>query len=143
VSAQREWEDALRGWVNGQENFQQSGLVCVSIEGDTSRFSLEPGGWVLNPNGAVRGAQLMAAVDQCMGVAASSDTHGAVTATLHAQFIRPAFPPVTLEAVITRRGNTVVFVSVDVCDRDERLCLRCAGSMAPRPDVVPLVHRRP
>jgi uncharacterized protein (TIGR00369 family) len=120
-------------WANGVPSFRDSGLRCLSVESGGAVLTLAQSPWSPNPNGAVNGGLVIAAADQCMGlVALTTLDPGALpaTATLHAEFLRPAFAPLTFRASVAQRGNRLVFVSVDVENATGRLCVRCTGTMA-------------
>src|SRR6478736_6448932 len=90
-NAWAEWVD----WANRLPNFTENGLECVEVglgfviaTLDSSRFSR-------NPNGAVNGGLVLWAADQCMGLVSLTmlpPRDLAVTATVTAEFLRPAFP---------------------------------------------------
>jgi uncharacterized protein (TIGR00369 family) len=96
-------------------------------------LTLEESVLSLNPNGGVNGGLVCAAADQAMGVVALTALDPGslpATATLHAEFLRPAFAPLTFRAAVSQRGRRLVFVSVDVEDSSGRLCVRFTGTMA-------------
>jgi uncharacterized protein (TIGR00369 family) len=120
-------------WANAVPSAAQIGLVCEQLGPGHATLKLEHSPWAPNPNGAVNGGLVCAAADQAMGVVAlTALPRGALpaTATLHAEFLRPALAPLTFEAVVTQRGRRLVFVSVDVKDAQGRTCVRVSGSMA-------------
>ncbi|MER6161488.1 PaaI family thioesterase [Streptomyces sp. NPDC001868] len=51
------------------------------------------------------------------------------TATLSTDFLRPAFPPLTCEAVVGRCGRTMGFLTVTFRDRNGNVAAKCHGSM--------------
>jgi acyl-coenzyme A thioesterase PaaI-like protein len=55
-----------------------------------------------------------------------------LTAGLTAEYHRPAYPPLTFKARAVSHGSTLIFVQVDVEDRDGTLCLRAQGTMVVR-----------
>jgi uncharacterized protein (TIGR00369 family) len=121
-----EWADAL-------PNLSELGLRCERVEAGTAVLKLERSVLSLNPNGGVNGGLICAAADQAMGVVALTALDaGALpaTATLHAEFLRPAFAPLLFRAAVSQRGRRLVFVSVDVEDASGRLCVRFTGTMA-------------
>jgi uncharacterized protein (TIGR00369 family) len=120
-------------WANGLPSFSEIGLKCVEVQTGSAVATLGGSRWTPNPNGAVNGGLVVAAADQCMGVVALTTLEpGALpaTATLHAEFLRPAFAPLTFRASVAQRGKRLVFVNVDVEDNTGRLCVRCSGTMA-------------
>lgn len=120
-------------WANRLPNFAEIGLKIVDVGAGTAVATLSDPQWTPNPNGAVNGGLVVAAADQCMGlVALTTLERGALpaTATLHAEFLRPAFPMLTFRASVAQRGRRLVFVNVDVEDLEGRLCVRCSGTMA-------------
>jgi uncharacterized protein (TIGR00369 family) len=120
-------------WANGLPSFSEIGLKCIEVQAGSAVATLGGSRWTPNPNGAVNGGLVVAAADQCMGVVALTTLEpGALpaTATLHAEFLRPAFAPLTFRASVAQRGKRLVFVNVDVEDNTGRLCVRCSGTMA-------------
>jgi uncharacterized protein (TIGR00369 family) len=129
-------------WANGVPSFRDSGLRCLSVESGSAVLTLAESPWSPNPNGAVNGGLVIAAADQCMGLVALTTLDPEAlpaTATLHAEFLRPAFAPLTFRASVAQRGKRLVFVSVEVEDSAGRLCVRCSGTMAMESGVV--AHR--
>jgi uncharacterized protein (TIGR00369 family) len=107
------------------------GLVCVSIEPSRTVMTMAESAWPLNPNASVHGGLVMAAADQAGGVAAVAALgEGALpaTATLTGQFLRPAFPALTFDCRLVRGGKRLLFVDIDVTDRDGRLCTKFTGT---------------
>jgi len=122
----RAWID----WANGLPIAAAMGLRCVSLDAGATRMVLDNSDWPCNPNGAVHGGLVFAAADQSMGVAAISSLEPglvAFTASLNIDFLSPAFPPVTLDATVTRRGRTLAFVELSAVGADGRTCLRASG----------------
>jgi uncharacterized protein (TIGR00369 family) len=120
-------------WANGLPAFVELGLRCEQIDAGHALIRLERSVWTQNPNGGVNGGLVCAAADQAMGlVALTMMEAGALpaTATLHAEFLRPAFAPLTFRAAVSQRGRRIVFVTVDVEDASGRLAVKCSGTMA-------------
>jgi uncharacterized protein (TIGR00369 family) len=127
-----EWERWI-GWADALPNLSEIGLRAERIGAGAATLKLEQSVLSLNPNGGVNGGLICAAADQAMGVVAlTALPPGSLpaTATLHAEFLRPAFPPLTLLAAVSQSGRRLVFVSVDVEDVTGRLCVRFTGTMA-------------
>lgn len=61
------------------------------------------------------------------------------TATLSADFVRPAMPPLTFEAQVDRAGRTVAFITVNVLAADDRLATKVSGTMSV--DGIPQMTR--
>jgi len=123
-------------WANGLPNFAETGLECVEVGPGFVTATFDGSRFSPNPNGAVNGGLVLAAVDQCMGVVALTALPAgelAVTATFTAEFLRPAFSPLTLRARVTQSGKSLVFVAVKVRSADGRLSVRCGGTMAVQP----------
>lgn len=126
-------EDDWRAWVENQSVSQVMGLTCESTAPGHVRVVLTDAYWPLNPNGAVHGGMVIAWADQCFGLVASTALRpGQVpaTATLTAEFLRPALPPLTFDAKVDRAGRSLAFISVEVFDKDERLCTKVVGTMS-------------
>jgi uncharacterized protein (TIGR00369 family) len=109
------------------------GLDCEMAEEGHVRAVLTDAHWPLNPNGAVHGGMVVAWADHCFGLVAStalSPGQVPATATLTAEFLRPALPPLTFDARVDRAGRSLAFISVDVYDKAERLCAKVVGTMS-------------
>lgn len=120
------------------------GVRCVGIGHGRYECVLDESPFALNPNGALNGGITAAVADFCMGVVAVtvlSPTRLAVTATFMAEYHRPAFLPLTFNATLSSSGQTLLFVAVDVLDRQGRVCLRSHGTMAIR--SADLLYRSP
>ena len=120
-------------WANRLPNLRELGLRCVAVEAGLTEVVLDQPSTSLNPNGAVNGGIVIAAADQCMGIVALTTMEAGslpATATLNAEFLRPAFPPLTMRATVAQRGKRLVFVAVSVEDCEGRLCVRTSGTMA-------------
>jgi uncharacterized protein (TIGR00369 family) len=127
-----EWERWLE-WADALPNLSEIGLRAERIGAGDAVVILERPVLSLNPNGGVNGGLICAAADQAMGVVALTALKPGslpATATLHAEFLRPAFPPLTFKAAVSQSGRRLVFVSVDVEDVSGRLCVRVTGTMA-------------
>lgn len=125
------WEDWAE-WIDGMPISARLGITCVSVERGRVVLRHENADW-LNPTGAVHGGVVMACADQGFGaVAATMMDVGAVpaTATFTSDFLRPAFPPLTIEAVVERLGRTLAFVSVTTRDRAGKVCNEVRGTMS-------------
>jgi len=123
-------------WANGLPNFAETGLECAKVGPGSVIATFDGSRFSPNPNGAVNGGLVLAAVDQCMGVVALTALPAgelAVTATFTAEFLRPAFSPLTLQARVTQSGRSLVFVAVEVRSGDGKLSVRCGGAMAVQP----------
>lgn len=125
------WEKWAR-WATTMPFSEQVGLRCVAIEHGRAELVLDGVEWVLNPIGAVHGGIVLACADHCFGIVASTvlgrETVPA-TATLTCDFLRPARPPITFEAVVDRVGRTLAFISVTVRDREGRVSDKVRGTM--------------
>ncbi|MER5538914.1 PaaI family thioesterase [Streptomyces mirabilis] len=51
------------------------------------------------------------------------------TATLSTDFLRPALPPLTFEAVVDRCGRTMGFLTATVRDRHGSVAAKCHGTV--------------
>lgn len=125
------WHDWAT-WIDEMPVTGKLGLRCTEI--DRGRLTLvhDGGEWQNATGTAVHGGAIVAAADQCFGAVASTVLPEGVvpaTATLTSDFLRPAFPPVSFEAVVDRVGRTLVFVSVTVRDRDGKVCNEVRGTM--------------
>ncbi|MFF2847630.1 PaaI family thioesterase [Streptomyces sp. NPDC058001] len=119
-------------WADEQPASRAIGLRCLHIENGRAKIALERGPWPLNPNGAVHGGLVAACADHTMAIALLSTLEPGTmpaTATLAVDFLRPALPPLTFEAVVDRRGRTMGFLTITVRDNDGRLAAKCHGTM--------------
>jgi uncharacterized protein (TIGR00369 family) len=86
-----------------------------------------------NPNGAVHGGLLAAALDHALAVTAMlamPDDALPNTAGMNVQYLLPAMPPLALRARVTRGGRALVFTRAEVYNRDQRLCATADGTFA-------------
>ncbi|MGP4051822.1 PaaI family thioesterase [Streptomyces sp. 2A115] len=119
-------------WADEQPVSQAIGLRCRHIEAGRAELTLERGPWPLNPNGAVHGGLVAACADHTMAISLISMLEPGTmpaTATLASDFLRPALPPLTFEAVVDRRGRTMGFLTITVSDKDGKLAAKCHGTM--------------
>lgn len=126
-------EDDWRAWVENQSVSRVMGLTCESTEAGRVRVVLTDAHWPLNPNGAVHGGMVIAWADHCFGLVASTALRAGqvpATATLTSEFLRPALPPLTFDAKVDRAGRSLAFISVDVFDKDQRMCAKVVGTMS-------------
>jgi uncharacterized protein (TIGR00369 family) len=80
----------------------------------------------------VHGGIVIACADQAFGAVASTVLQAGVvpaTSTFTSDFLRPAFPPLTFDAVVDRVGRTLAFVSVTVRDRTGKVCNEVRGTL--------------
>lgn len=126
-------ERAWMAWVDSHPISELIGMRCLAAEPGHVRIRVEESGWPLNPNGAVHGGMVVAWADQCLGLASmtvSPPGSMPATATLAAEFVRPAIPPLTYDVRVHRAGRTLVFITMEVLDAGERLCAKVTGTMA-------------
>lgn len=119
-------------WANALPLAEALGMTCTDIGAGQATFRMEAAPLAANPNGSVNGGLVAAAADQCMGaVGMTLLPPGFVvnTATLHAQYQRPAIPPLTLTARVTKSGRSLIYVDVDIDDGRGRLCNSAQGTM--------------
>jgi uncharacterized protein (TIGR00369 family) len=129
------WNEWVQ-WANALPNLSEINLHCLEIDAGRAELTLSESLRTLNPGGAVNGGLVLDAADQCAGVVAlTAMPPGSLpaTATLNAPYLRPAFPPLRFHATVSQSGRRLVFVSVDVHDRDGRTCVRVTGTMAAQP----------
>ena len=119
-------------WANRLANLTELGMECIDLDGSRGEFVIRESVWTLNPNGAVNGGLVVAAADQalgCVALCAMSPGSLPATATITASYLRPAFAPLRLRAEVSQSGRRLVFVTVDIEDRDGRVCVRSSGTM--------------
>jgi len=124
-----------RAWVDADPMSLWCGVRCLDI--DVGRYTcvMAESPVELNPDGGVHGGATAATVDHCMGIVAMTvlgPERLAVTASLTAEYLRPAYLPLTFKATVTSHGRTVLFAQVEVEDRDGVLCMRAQGTMVVR-----------
>jgi uncharacterized protein (TIGR00369 family) len=130
------WGKPWEAWITWADQLPiclEIGLRCSALDGEGATFRLSRSVWPVNPNGAVNGGLVIAAVDQAMGIVACTRLPvGSLpaSATINAAFLRPAFAPLTLRATVRQSGRRLVFVEVDVEDGDGRLAVACSSTMA-------------
>lgn len=125
------WDDWAT-WITDLPVSIKLGLRCTEIERGRLMLVHDGGEWQNATGTAVHGGAIVAAADQAFGAVASTVLpEGLVpaTATLTSDFLRPALPPVSFEAVIDRVGRTLAFVSVIVRDRNGKVCNMVRGTM--------------
>jgi len=130
------WGGSIEEWIAWGERLPASramGLRCHSMEPGHAVVVMDASEWPLNPSGAVQGGLVLAWADHCFAlVAMPTLPSGAApaTASLSAQFVRPAMPPLTFDTRVDRTGRTIVFLTVDVYDVRGRLATKVSGTMA-------------
>jgi uncharacterized protein (TIGR00369 family) len=118
-------------WVSDMEVSERLGLRCTEVERGRVKMVLDGPDWAINPTGAVHGGVVIACADQAFGAVVSTVVQpGQVpaTSTFTSDFLRPAFPPISFDAVIDRIGRTLAFVSVTVRDRSGKVCNEVRGT---------------
>jgi len=125
--------DEWIGWCESLPASRTMGLRCQSLEPGHTVVVMGASEWPLNPSGAVHGGLVLAWADHCFALAAMPTLPaGSVpaTASLSAQFLRPALPPLMFDARVDRTGRTLAFLTVDVYDAHGRLAARISGTMS-------------
>lgn len=124
--------DKWAEWAEAMPVSRRTGVSCTKIESGRVTLVVEESVWPLNPTGGVHGGLVVALADHCFGIVALTvldQGHMPATATLTADFLRPALPPLTFEASIDRLGRTMAFVTVDVINRTGKLATKVNGTM--------------
>ncbi|MCG7207396.1 PaaI family thioesterase [Streptomyces arenae] len=124
--------DKWIAWANEMPASQAMQLRCEDIEPGRAVLVLDRGPWPLNPNGAIHGGLVAACADHVMAIALIPMLEPGsmpATATLNSDFLRPALPPVTFEAVVDKCGRTMGFLTVTARDRNGKLAAKCHGTM--------------
>ncbi len=134
--------DTWKAWADSLPLAEMYGVRCARIEEGRYECVLDKSPLSLNPNGALNGGVTAAVADLCMGVVAMtvlSPAKVGVTANLVVEYHRPAFLPLTFNSTLASWGRTLMFVDVDVVDREGRVCVRGRGTMAVRSaELMPL-----
>lgn len=136
IPAHEDPDVAWVDWVNSYPTFLASGLRCLEMGEREARFGLDDTLFPLNPNGAVNGGVVALAADQAMGALAARVTPtGAfpVTATLQVQYHAPAFPSLTMDAVVLGGGKMIQAIEVIVRNANGQRCCTATGTMAVGP----------
>lgn len=129
-----DWE-AWKAWSDVVPAAATMLLGCTEIDSGRAVMVMSRSPWPLNPNGAVHGGLVAAAADHVGGLASVTVVGASslpATATLTAQFLRPAFAPLTFEATVLKAGRSVLFVRIDVHDRAGALCTTFTGTWSPQ-----------
>lgn len=126
-------EDQLqwRDWAAALPFVKVLGLTPDVMTPSHVTCRLEHSAGPLNPNGAVNGGLILAAADQVMSLAAMTVVapgRMVATATLDTHFLRPALLPLVFEARVTRTGQMLTFVQMEMRGADGRPCLSAMGS---------------
>lgn len=125
-----EW-DQWQSWSDTVPAAATMLLRCTEVESGHAVMEMNESPWPLNPNGAVHGGLVAAAADHVGGLSAVTVVGAQslpATATLTAQFLRPALAPLTFDATVLKAGKSVLFVRIDVRDRSGELCTAFTGS---------------
>ncbi|WP_354698567.1 hypothetical protein DSM112329_04253 [Paraconexibacter sp. AEG42_29] len=124
--------DEWLAWANALPMSRDLNMVCTGIDRGRATYSVASSPLTPNPNGSINGGVVAAIADQAMGAVTMtviSPGQVVATASFHAQFQRPAMPPLTVRAHATKTGRTLVFVDVVVEDADGRLTNTAQGTM--------------
>ena len=130
------WGGSMAEWTEWGEHLPASramGLRLQSLEPGHAVVVMDASEWPLNPSGAVHGGLVLAWADHCFALAAMPTLppgSAPATASISAQFLRPALPPLTFDARADRTGRTLAFLTVDVYDVQGRLAARVSGTMS-------------
>jgi uncharacterized protein (TIGR00369 family) len=119
-------------YCNGHPVAELLGLKTVASREGVMEFTLS-GTPAPNPNGAVHGGLLAAALDHVLAVTAMQampDDGLPNTAGMNVQFLRPAMPTLKLHGSVSRAGRSLVFVRAEVYCRDDRLSATADGTFA-------------
>lgn len=136
-----------RSWIDRADTLPASraiGVRCLAMQPREVSMTVATSVWPLNPNGALHGGLLFAAIDHCMGVTAvtaQTPGHVAVTASLTVDYYAPAQVPVTLVARVARRARAVTFVELTAAGADGKTCARATGIWAAAPTAGELSRR--
>jgi len=125
--------EELTAWAERLAVSQAMGLRCQSMAPGRAVVEMDASEWPLNPSGAVHGGLVLAWADHCFALAAMPALPpGSIpaTASLSAQFLRPALPPLTFDTRVDRTGRTLAFLTVDVYEGGGRLAARVSGTMS-------------
>jgi uncharacterized protein (TIGR00369 family) len=129
--------DELREHFNDLWALRAIRATIERLEPGQADVSLDPPTESLNPNGAVNGGVIAAAMDMTGGFAVASsgpDTEYSSTVDLAIHFMAPARAlPLTLRSRVLRRGRRMCFVGVEVTDAEGKSCATATGSWALMP----------
>ena len=133
-------EQAWLQWAEQLPASQAMNLRAVQITAGRAVMKMDTPPWPLNPNGSVHGGLIAAAADHSGGVVAISSLGAAAlpaTATLHGEFLRPAFPGLVFACETVKTGRSLVFADILVYDVDDRLCAKFAGTWSVNAGATP------
>lgn len=121
-----------REWADGHPVAAAMGLLCVEAGPDSvvTRLARAP---VPNPNGAVNGGVLAAALDQTLALATLRVLPAGAfptTTNMHVVYLRPVLAPLTVRARVLKGGQKLVFVRGEVEDERGRACVTCDATFA-------------
>ncbi|WP_165774258.1 PaaI family thioesterase [Mycolicibacterium sphagni] len=132
-------------WVNKLPFCRDIGLRCVEFGETWASFQLERAPLSPSRDGAIAEGMLAAAADQAMAALAvrlCDSRQLPATGSLHIEFHRPAFAPVTLRATSLRSGRRIKFVEVVIEDGQGNCCATSQATMVPGGSKVPPQVRR-
>lgn len=111
------------------------GLVSAGCDDGRVEFNMATDPSVPNPNGAVNGGIMAAALETAALHLArqAGGTGTAQTATLHFRFHRPTFTPVRIIATLLPGGRRVQFIRTEAFGADGELCVSGCTTMAQPP----------
>ncbi|KSZ55987.1 hypothetical protein Z045_25760 [Rhodococcus pyridinivorans KG-16] len=128
----QEWSEWQK-WTEDMPISKLLGIKCIEIDTGRAVAVLDSSPWPTNPNGAVHGGVVAACADHMFGVVTVSALPKGflpATVTLSAEYMRPAFAPLTFEAVVDQIGRTTAFVTVTVRSSSGHVCTRVSGTMS-------------
>lgn len=125
---------AWRQWAESLAAHAKLNVDAKSIRRGHAVIVTTSSAWPKNPNGALHGGIVAAAITHCATVAGtvSFAPHSTVRPTaLAVAFLRPAVPPLTLEAHVHETGSPAIFATVAVRAEDGRMCATAQVTQLP------------
>lgn len=143
-SAWRQWAESLDAPAN-------LSIDVKSIRQGRTVIAASDSAWPKNPNGALHGGIVTAAIAHCATIAgAASLTPGSPVrpSAIAVAFLRPAVPPLTLDTHVHEATSSAMFATVTVNAADGRGCATAQvtlspgeGTMETKSDASPLETR--
>ncbi|MEV0692576.1 PaaI family thioesterase [Streptomyces sp. NPDC050388] len=122
-------------WANTLPFATGFDVRCLRLAYGEGEFVARSSPIPVNPNGAVHGGVVAAAVDHALGVTcvrAVDAGDGIATASLTVDYYQPCDLPMGLSVSVRRSGRTVVFAQVRVTGSDGELRAEASGVMSVR-----------
>lgn len=125
---------AWRDWAARQPTLGAFGIEDATFADGRVTASIRSLSTPLNPNGAVHGGLVAAALDQIGALASLTRApadHGVLTCTLGIEYLRPAILPLTGIGQVQRSSSSLVFTRIELSSRG-KVCAAASGTWLPK-----------